>query len=104
MISSVTRRIVWSLVLAIPLSFISFAVADSVRTPNIIRYLIAPGFVLSLHLSSGGSSFSESLSRAVWLALATDTTCYAVPLFVVLSWLAISGPGGSLKRIPTRPR
>lgn len=104
MISNVTRRIVWSVVLAIPLAFVSFAVADSVRTPNVIRYLIAPGFVLSLHLSPGGSTFSESLSRMVWLTLAANTAYYAVPIFVVLSWLAICRPGGSLKRILTNPR
>lgn len=85
MISNVARRIALSVALAVPLALLSFAIADSVRTPEVIRYLIAPGYLLILHMSSGGNSFGESLNREMSLALTTDTAYYGLLIFLVLS-------------------
>jgi hypothetical protein len=83
-ILAVGRRIVCSVTVAVPLALISFAIADHEMTPNVIRYLIAPGYVLSLRLSLGGSSFSESISRDVCFALTANTAYYGLLVFLVL--------------------
>lgn len=70
-----------------PLSLISFAISDSGRTPNAIRYLIAPGYVWSSHLNLGGRSFADSLSRDVWFIFTTDEAYYGLLIFLVLSLL-----------------
>ena len=50
MLVDVERRLLFSVLVAIPSVFVSFALADSVRAPNFLRYLIAPGYVVSLNL------------------------------------------------------
>lgn len=79
------RRIFSSVLAAIPSTFFSFGLADSAKTPNFVRYLIAPGYVLSLHVRL-------SFDNAVWLALWTNAAYYAVLIYLVSSWIDVSAP------------
>ena len=88
MIPIVTRRIIWSVAAAIPLASIALTVADSEMTPKVIRYLIAPGYVLAERLPSAGTSFPESISRFVWFALTTNAAYYFLLILLVLWWRA----------------
>jgi hypothetical protein len=75
---------------AIPPTFFSFGLADSAKTPNFIRYLIAPGYVLSLHVRL-------SLENGVWLALLVNGTYYAVVIYLISSWVDTHGRSRSLR-------
>jgi hypothetical protein len=77
---AVKRSAVWSLELALPLAFISFAVADSETIANSLRYFISPGHLVAVTLQGHGS-FSESIV----VALASNALYYGVLLFLILS-------------------
>jgi hypothetical protein len=65
---------------AVPSAFFSFGLADSAKTPNFVRYLIAPGYVLCLHVRL-------SFDNTIWLALWTNGAYYAVLIYLVSSWV-----------------
>jgi hypothetical protein len=88
MISTVTRKIVLAIFVAMPLAIISFGVVDSALTPNIVRYLIAPGYLLSLRLPLGGNRVQQSLSLSVLFALTVNAVYDALGIFLLLVWLA----------------
>jgi hypothetical protein len=76
----VKRKIFLSALAAIPAPFLSFGLADGPKTPNFIQYLIAPGYVLSLHVRLG-------FDTGIWLALWTNGIYYAAIIYLVSSWV-----------------
>jgi hypothetical protein len=74
------RRIFLSALGAIPATFFSFGLADSPKTPNFIQYLIAPGYVLSLHVRL-------SFDSSIWLALWTNGAYYAAIIYLISFWI-----------------
>ena len=78
-------RFVLSVVCAIPLAFISLAIADNTQTPDIVRLLIAPGYLLGLHAISPNMGFLDSLGRFGKVALTVNTCYYALLLAGILS-------------------
>jgi hypothetical protein len=79
MLIGVKRRILFSALVAVPSVFVSFALADSSKTPKFVQYLIAPGYVLTANLRL-------TFSRNVWLALWVDEVYYALIIFLISSW------------------
>jgi|SRR5580658_10291985 hypothetical protein len=74
-----TGEVFFSSLGAIPSVFVSFDLADSVKTPNFLRYLIAPGYVVSLNLRL-------SFDAGVWLALWMNEVYYALLIFLISTW------------------
>jgi hypothetical protein len=61
---------------AVPSAFFSFGLADSAKTPNLVRYLIAPGYVLMLHVRL-------SFDNSIWLAVWTNSAYYALLIYLI---------------------
>ena len=80
---------------AIPAAFFSFGLADSAKTPNFVRYLIAPGYVLALHVCL-------KLAGFLWLALCTNAAYYTLLICLISSWMDAHANRRSLEdRYPT---
>lgn len=75
-IRDVLRRIILSALAAVPSAFFSFGLADSAKTPNLVRYLIAPGYVLMLHVRL-------SFDNGIWLALWTNGAYYTLLIYLI---------------------
>jgi hypothetical protein len=75
-IRDVLRRIFLSALAAVPSAFFSFGLADSAKTPSLVRYLIAPGYVLMLHVRL-------SLDNSIWLALWTNSAHYGLLIYLI---------------------
>jgi hypothetical protein len=89
-------RLFWSALAAVPSTFFSFGLADSAKTPNFIRYLIAPGYVLSLHVRL-------SFEHGVSLALLADGAYYAVVIYLISFLVDAHGRCRSLRdNFPTK--
>ena len=81
---------------AISAAFFAFGLADSAKTPNFIRYLIAPGYVLALHARL-------NLANFLWLALCTNAAYYALVIYLISSWMDAHANRRSLEdRHPTK--
>jgi hypothetical protein len=65
-----------SAVTAAPAAFFCFGLADSAKTPNLVRYLISPGYVLMLHVRL-------SFDSSVWLALWTNGAYYTFLIYLI---------------------
>jgi hypothetical protein len=83
------RRIVWALVLSLPLSFLAFAIADNAKCPDLCRWFFSPGYVLSIHLPPAavrvgerfGEEFSDNLERSLGIGLLTNLAYYYLILW-----------------------
>jgi hypothetical protein len=73
------RRVFLSALAAVPSAIFSFGLADKAKIPNFVRYLIAPGYVLCLHVHL-------SFDNTIWLALWTNGAYYAVLIYLVSTW------------------
>lgn len=69
--------------LALPLTYLSLAIADRPATPQLIRYIFAPGFVLGMRFASG-SSFLDTLGNFGRMAILTNITYYGLICFLLL--------------------
>jgi hypothetical protein len=90
------KRIFLSALAAVPSTFFSFGLADNAKTPNFIRYLIAPGFALSwnVHLS---------FEHGVLLALLADGAYYTVVIYLIWFFVDAYGRSRSLRdNVPTK--
>ena len=80
-IPATMKRIFLSARAAIPATFVAFSLADSAKTPNFIRYLIAPGyFFSSLHVHL---SFESRMS----LDLLTIGAYYTAIIYLISFWI-----------------
>jgi len=75
-ILDVIRRICLSALVAIPSAFFSFGLADSSKTPELVRYLIAPGYEFGLHVRMGFDS-------GITTALVINTAYYTLIIFLI---------------------
>lgn len=87
------RRVFLLSLAAVPSAFFSFGLADSAKTPNFVRYLIAPGYVLCLHVRL-------SFDNTIWLALWTNGAYYAVLIYLVSYWVDTRATSRSLPESP----
>jgi hypothetical protein len=85
-LQSVKGRIVASLLCAAPLAVVSLAIADFVGLPNILRYLVSPGFIFGINAAPSGSWIGD-ISNALRFAIAGNEVYYAILIFLALSWL-----------------
>jgi hypothetical protein len=72
------RRIKSAALIAVPLSFISSSFAGYSKTPILVRYLLAPGYVFSVF-------FRSSFYFFLVLALVIDALYYTLIVFLISS-------------------
>lgn len=91
------RRIFLSALAAVPPALFSFGLADSTKTPNLVRHLMAPGFVLMMHLRLG---FDNSVGLALW----TNGAYYSVLIYLISYFVDSRAISRSLEEVsPKRP-
>jgi len=59
--------------LALLATYVSLSIADDAGTPQVVRYVIAPGYVLGTYCASG-RGFFDTLGSFVRIALAVNIT------------------------------
>ncbi len=69
--------------LAFLLACLSIAIADHRGTPELVRYVVSPGFILGLRLMSG-RNFSDALSVFGWVALSVNMVYFGVAILALL--------------------
>jgi hypothetical protein len=78
------------------LTYFSLAIADHQGTPELIRYLFSPGFVLGMRFA-WGTGFWDRLASFMWIALTVNSVYYGLIGFLFLrrfNW----------PRLPRNPR
>ena len=95
------KRIVWAIILSLPLALLAFAISDSAKCPELLRNILSPGNLVALHVPPAYGSLADTISRFVTVTLATDVAYYALILWSVLTCFA--GRGGSPEN-PTKVR
>jgi len=65
------------------LACMSIAIADHPATPQFVRYLLSPGYVLGLRLMSG-HSFLDALSVFGWTAFSVNMLYFGAPILTIL--------------------
>jgi hypothetical protein len=78
-----TAQLLISSLLALLLTFLSLAIADHVGTPEIVRWVFSPGYVLGLRFMSGGG-FLERLGSFGRIAVAINVIYFGLISFVLL--------------------
>jgi len=69
--------------LTLPLTYLSLAIADRPETPQLVRCILAPGFVLGARFASG-STFFDTLGSFGRIALTTNVVYYGLICFLLL--------------------
>jgi hypothetical protein len=64
-------------------TYVSLSVADNVGTPQVVGYVIAPGYVLGMHFASG-RGFFDTLGSFMRIALAVNFSYYGLIVFFVM--------------------
>ncbi len=82
--------------LTLLLTYFSLAIADHVGTPQLIRYVFSPGYVLGVHLASG-ASLLEALGSFGRIALTVNLIYYGLISFFLIR--KINWP-----KLPRNPR
>jgi hypothetical protein len=70
-------------VLALLLTWLSMAIADHVGTPEIVRWIFSPGYVLGLHFA-WGRGFRDQLGSFMFIALIVNVSYYGLVCFLLL--------------------
>jgi hypothetical protein len=87
-LESALERFIWALALSVPLAIVTFAVADNVNTPEVLRWVSSPGYVLALH-APPERTFAESLGRGIEIGIGVNMAYYwliLLGLLKILSW------------------
>jgi hypothetical protein len=82
--------------LTLLLTYFSLAIADHVGTPQFVRYVFSPGYVLGMHFASG-PSFTEALDSFGRIALPVNIVYYGLISFFLIR--KINWP-----KLPRNPR
>jgi hypothetical protein len=64
-------------------TYVSLSIADNAGTPQVVRYAIAPGYVLGMYCASG-RGFFDTLGSFVRIALAVNITYYGLISFFAM--------------------
>jgi hypothetical protein len=64
-------------------TYLSLAIADHVGTPDFVRYLLSPGFMLGMRFASG-TGFFERLDSFGRIAVTVNLIYYGFIMFFVL--------------------
>lgn len=78
----VAQSVVGSLI-TLFLTYFSLAIADHVGTPDFVRYVLSPGYVLGMRFASGGG-WLERLGSFGRIAVTTNLIYYGLLVFLVL--------------------
>jgi hypothetical protein len=79
----VLARVLIALVITLPRTWLSMAIADHVGTPEFLRWIVSPGYVLGVHFA-WGRGFSEHLSSFMLIALTANLSYYGFACFLLL--------------------
>jgi hypothetical protein len=74
--------------LTLLLTYVSLAIADHVGTPQLVRYILSPGFVAGMRFASG-SGLLERLGSSGRIAITVNVVYYGLInffLFRKLNW------------------
>lgn len=69
--------------LSFPLACASIAIADHQTTPEFVRYIVSPGYLLGLRLMSG-HNFFDALSVFGWVAFSVNMVYFGLVILAVL--------------------
>lgn len=79
-------------VVALPLAMIAFAIADQQSTPQILRYLVAPGYVLTISpwfdATLRDAGWKTGLGVSLLTALIVNFVYYSLLLYWVFASIA----------------
>lgn len=64
-------------------TYISLSVTDNVNTPQVVRYVIAPGYVLGMYFASG-RGFFDTLGSFMRIVLAVNISYYGLICFFAM--------------------
>ncbi len=89
-------QVLVGLVFALSLTWLSMAIADHVGTPEVVRWIVSPGYVLGMRLA-WGRGFWDQLRSFMLVALLVNLCYYGLALFLLLR--RINWP-----KLPRNPR
>ena len=82
-VSFLLGQLLVSAFLALVLTYFSLAIADHVGTPQWVRYVLAPGFVLGMHFASG-RGLLDTLGSFGRIAISGDMIYFGLISFLFL--------------------
>jgi len=92
-LSSRTKRLLGTAVLALPVAWIALGWADHSQIPILI-WLLSPGLPIALHIPISGTGFLDRVAKAAMTALLIDFAYYAALIYAALSWFSQHSWGG----------
>jgi hypothetical protein len=80
------KRIVWAVILSLPLGLIATVIDARRIFPEPLGYIFPPGSVLAQHVPGVGDlEFIESIKRVLEIALALNVVYYSLVLWILFT-------------------
>lgn len=86
-LSGLTKRLLGTAVLALPVAWIALGWADHSQ-PSVLIWLLSPGLPLALRVPVAATGFLDGLAKVAMIALLIDFAYYSALIFAALTWIS----------------